>query len=232
MDVGVVVLVVAAQGVDDRARLLRGGRVVEVDQRLAVDLLLQDREVVADAAHVERGRPRPGGSAGDSGDGRDAHTRLLGRLSRAARASSSFFQLVAQRLDLDAADDVVGEGEGQQAAGLLQADAARAQVEDSDSASSWPTVAPCVHFTSSAKISSCGLVLMVASSESSRVLLVCLASVFWASWRTKILPLKTPCALPSRMPLYSSWLAQCGLAWSMTRVVVDQLLAVADGRGR
>ena len=65
---------------------------------------------------------------------------------------------------------------------------------------------------------------MVASSDSSSVLLVCLASVFWASWRTKILPLKTPRALPSRMPLYSSWLAQCGLAWSMT-VWLSMLLA-------
>src|SRR5438094_144244 len=55
VDVGVVGLVVAAQRLQDGARLLRGGGVVQVDQGLAVDLLLQDREVCADAVHVEHG---------------------------------------------------------------------------------------------------------------------------------------------------------------------------------
>ena len=63
-----------------------------------------------------------------------------------------------------------------------------------------PTVAPWVHLTSSAKISNCGLVSMTASSERSRLRLVCLALVFWASWRTKIFPLKTPWARPAKMP--------------------------------
>ena len=45
MDVGVVVLVIAHDRVDHRVRLLRGGRVVEIDQRRAVDLRVQDREV-------------------------------------------------------------------------------------------------------------------------------------------------------------------------------------------
>ena len=64
-----------------------------------------------------------------------------------------------------------------------------------------PTVAPCVHLTSLAKISSCGLVLTCASSESSSVLFVCFASVFCASGRTRIRPLNTPRARPPRMPL-------------------------------
>ena len=45
VDVGVVLRVEARDRVDDRLRLLRGRRVVEIDERLAVHLLLQDREV-------------------------------------------------------------------------------------------------------------------------------------------------------------------------------------------
>ena len=63
------------------------------------------------------------------------------------------------------------------------------------SLSSWPTVEPWVHLTSSAKISSCGLVLTSASSESSRLRLVCLASVFCARGWTWMRPLKTPRAV-------------------------------------
>ena len=89
-------------------------------------------------------------------------------------------------------------------------------------------VAPCVQRTSSAKICSSGLVLMTASSDSTRFLLVCLESVFCASLRTMMRPLKTAEALPSRMPLYSSWLVPCGLAWSIDRVIIDVLRAVHD----
>ena len=45
MDVGVVVLVKAAQGVNDGAGLLRGGGVVQIDQRMAVDLLVKNRKI-------------------------------------------------------------------------------------------------------------------------------------------------------------------------------------------
>src|SRR5262249_46476739 len=48
--------VVALQRVEDDLRLLRRRGVVEVDERLAVDLLAQDREVVADAADAEQRR--------------------------------------------------------------------------------------------------------------------------------------------------------------------------------
>ena len=55
VDVGVVVLVVVDQGIDDLVRLLGGRCVIEIDQRLAVDLSLQDRKVLAngfDVVHV------------------------------------------------------------------------------------------------------------------------------------------------------------------------------------
>ncbi len=74
MNVGVVGRVVVLQGVQHGARLLGGGGVVEIDERLAAHLLAQDGEVVADALHVEhRGLRRPGGPRGQNGNGRDAH---------------------------------------------------------------------------------------------------------------------------------------------------------------
>ena len=54
VDIGVVVLVVAADGIEDGARLLRGGGVVEVDERMAVDLLIEDREVGAEPPSLSR----------------------------------------------------------------------------------------------------------------------------------------------------------------------------------
>jgi hypothetical protein len=53
MHVGVVALVVARDGVDHTARLLRRGRVVQVDDRLAVNFLIQDGEVGAYAFDIE-----------------------------------------------------------------------------------------------------------------------------------------------------------------------------------
>ena len=58
MDIGAIHLVKFADGVDHRERLLRGGGVIQVHQRLAVDRLLQDREILADLLHVESGRDR------------------------------------------------------------------------------------------------------------------------------------------------------------------------------
>ena len=52
MDVGVFHLVGVIDGVEHRARLLRRGAVVEIDQRLAVDLAEQDREIGADRLDV------------------------------------------------------------------------------------------------------------------------------------------------------------------------------------
>ena len=58
MDVGVFHLVGVVDGVEHRARLLRRGAVVEIDQRLAVDLAEQDREVGADGLDVVGGLAR------------------------------------------------------------------------------------------------------------------------------------------------------------------------------
>ena len=48
MDVGVVVLVVAAEGIDDGAGFLTAGGVVKIDQGMPVDLLVEDGEIGAE----------------------------------------------------------------------------------------------------------------------------------------------------------------------------------------
>ena len=53
VDIGVFVGVVVDQRVDDRLGFLAGGGVVQIDQRLAVDGLLQDGKVRPDAGRVE-----------------------------------------------------------------------------------------------------------------------------------------------------------------------------------
>ena len=58
-DVGVVLRVEVGLGVDDDLRLLRAVGAVEVDQRHAVHLAGQDREVLADRLDVEVMRQSP-----------------------------------------------------------------------------------------------------------------------------------------------------------------------------
>ncbi len=53
MDVGVVALVVIVQRVDDHARLLRRGGIVEIHQWFAVDFLSEQRKVVADFLQLD-----------------------------------------------------------------------------------------------------------------------------------------------------------------------------------
>ena len=55
VNVGVVVAVILAHAIDDRVRLLRARTVVEVNERLAVCELGQDREVAPGGGDVERG---------------------------------------------------------------------------------------------------------------------------------------------------------------------------------
>jgi hypothetical protein len=52
MDVGVVVLVIMHQRVNHRARFLRRGGVVEINQRLAVDLLVEDGKILSQRSPV------------------------------------------------------------------------------------------------------------------------------------------------------------------------------------
>src|SRR3990172_9176171 len=68
VNVGVVMLVVADQRLDHLARLLRGRRVIEVDQRPAVDLAGEYREVLPDAGHVQATAGRSAGAL-PAGDG-------------------------------------------------------------------------------------------------------------------------------------------------------------------
>jgi len=53
MDIGAVNQVIVQQGVDDRLRLLAGCRIVKIDQRFAVHLLLENGKVLADFPHIE-----------------------------------------------------------------------------------------------------------------------------------------------------------------------------------
>src|SRR5262249_49645826 len=53
MHVGVVRAVVGAQRIDHRLRLLGRGGVVEIDERMAVDVLVQGRKVLADALDLD-----------------------------------------------------------------------------------------------------------------------------------------------------------------------------------
>src|SRR2546423_1203000 len=54
MHVGVVVIVVIAQRFDDGARLLSRRRVIEVNQRMTVDLLIEDREIFPNGFPINR----------------------------------------------------------------------------------------------------------------------------------------------------------------------------------
>ena len=47
MDVGIVVLVIMNEGVNDRARFLRRGGIVEIKQRLAMDFLIENRKILS-----------------------------------------------------------------------------------------------------------------------------------------------------------------------------------------
>src|SRR5262245_1281764 len=58
MNVRVVMLVEAADGVDDAARLLRRGGVVEIHKRMAVYRPVQNREIIPDLLQIEQRRQR------------------------------------------------------------------------------------------------------------------------------------------------------------------------------
>ena len=74
MHVRVLVRVEMRQPVDDRLRLLRGRGVVEPDERLAVDVFAQDREVAAEDMRIELAR---------AGDRRQRELRAVLRRERA-----------------------------------------------------------------------------------------------------------------------------------------------------
>src|SRR4030095_6536498 len=53
MHIGVVVLVVTAKCIEHPSRFLRGRSVVEVDQRLAVRLFMEDRKILTDSLPID-----------------------------------------------------------------------------------------------------------------------------------------------------------------------------------
>ena len=114
MHVGVFGRVGVLDAVQHRLRLLRRGRVVEIDERLAVDLHAEDREILADAVDVI-------GAIGDRG--MHGHARFA---SQAATCSIS----VSRRPGvLDAFDRLADKGLDHQRLGLLGGNAARLEVE-------------------------------------------------------------------------------------------------------
>ena len=56
MDIGIFLRLALHDGVEHRLGLLRRGGIVEIDQRLAIDLARQDRKVAADGLDIV-GRP-------------------------------------------------------------------------------------------------------------------------------------------------------------------------------
>ena len=194
MDVRVVLRVIPSEHVEYDFRFLSGCRVIKVRQ--AGDLELPDPK-------IGKSRRTRATSKRDGASGRCrglAHRRLPGRNGwQPVKQGPTQFHLNWFVPDLDSARrwqrPESGFAEPPHVPGHVPAG------KTSASSSNWPTVAPWVHFTSSAKISSCGLVFTCASSERSSALFDCFASVFWASRRTMIFPLKTALPSPSKMPL-------------------------------
>ena len=58
VNIGVLLGVITVQRVDDRMGFLAGGAVIEIDQRLAVNLTGEQRKILADALNVEQARAR------------------------------------------------------------------------------------------------------------------------------------------------------------------------------
>ena len=100
VDVGVLGGVEARDGVDDRAWLLAGGGVVEVNQRLAAYPLREDREVLPQLFDVERGVGRRWPSSPAQTPPRRSSSRRSSSSRTGASATSS--------------DDLGGEGVGEQ----------------------------------------------------------------------------------------------------------------------
>ncbi len=77
MDVSMIVLLVRGHGLDDGVRLLRGRGAVEVGKPVAIDLLLQDREILPVIRNLLAGRER-------LADGRHADSPCSSRLRRSS----------------------------------------------------------------------------------------------------------------------------------------------------
>ena len=154
MDVGVHVLVVARDGVDDDLRLLRSGGVVQIDQRLAVDPLGEDGKIGADPGEIEAGLRALGTARRASGSrttvwassGHPTSSQFRGSLPRPRPrrdgglmvrcqlgepiADERLRRTRARAARLHAVEALAGKGVEQQVARRGLVDAARAQVEE------------------------------------------------------------------------------------------------------
>ena len=117
MDVGVAADVVVHQRVEHGLRLLRRGGVVEIDQRLAVHLLVQDREIRAEARDVEPGHGAGRCRCRRRSDPLGHFAVHLGEIARQLRVELGL-ERDSQRLDLHPFEDLTGEGVNQQVARL------------------------------------------------------------------------------------------------------------------
>src|SRR5688572_18657798 len=57
MDIGMILSIIGVHGLDDRQRFLRTGGAIEINKRLTVDLLVQNREILANRFYVEHVKP-------------------------------------------------------------------------------------------------------------------------------------------------------------------------------
>ena len=203
MHVGVFFRVGLLDAVEHGARLLRRRGVVEIDQRLAVDFPRQDREIRADLLDVVGAVRRPSAPPPPPCRASGACALRAPRRSPRRRSSRS-----------------PRRGRPAPACARPRPSAMpRERRKKSICSSIRPQVAPWPQTTSSAKISSSGLLANSASSERSSARLIILESVFCAPGSTMILPWNTPCDWPSIAALKYSWPPQCGAAWLTTSVV-------------
>ena len=165
MDVGVLGYVVVDQGVDDALGFLAGGGVVQVDQGVAVDFLVKDREVPPGCV------PRR----------RCCWERSLGPPERQGGAGYGLqeegVQEVLQRFQLHGLDDFAGEGMNEDLAGSRNVQSAAAHVEEGvfvDVAGGGAV--PALYVVGVDE--KAGLAVHLGVVERSRFLSVCWASVF------------------------------------------------------
>src|ERR1700722_7740449 len=172
MHVGILGLVGLVHALQHGIGLLRGGRVVEIDQRLAIDLQRQRREILANAGHVI-----------GAVQNRRMHGQPLASSQRSACAIAS-----SRRLSSMIASIASPTKAWISSACASFSGSPRARRYNNRLLSSAPVVAPWPQVTSSAKISSSGLLSASASSDNSSARVIILASVFCAFLRTMMRP--------------------------------------------
>src|SRR6185437_5243334 len=98
MDIGVFLLVIASNCIDDGARLLRCSSIIEIDELFSADVARQDRKIASDFLHVKPSARRASVSAGFSrrnfrSSGHPTSSTFLPRSSLRATVESGFTEL-------------------------------------------------------------------------------------------------------------------------------------------